>query len=227
MSDVTEKSFLDDVRDHVIKVIRDDGIHRHIRLQKPGSMCMHFELITWPGYLCYTGDMGTYVFSRLEDMFEFFRTDRVYSNQRGDTTLSINPGYWGEKLESFDRHDGYKKFDEDRFNKVVLEYLVTWIKEHRYQTTRDERRDLWDSVMTEVIGADGDGGGYRKQVSAHDFHHAVNHKLDFHFRDFWEYNVETYSYRFMWCCYAIAWGIKQYDDSKPRVELLQEADHGR
>ena len=89
----SQEEFQKDVSQHGVTIIRDDGVNRHIRFKRPGTMCMHFDLITWPGYLCYCGDMGTYVFSRLEDMFEFFRTDR-----------DINPGYWAEKLQAVDNH---------------------------------------------------------------------------------------------------------------------------
>lgn len=50
-------------------------------------------------YLCYTGDMGTYVFQRLTDMFEFFRTDREYKKRNGGK-LAVNLSYWGEKLQA-------------------------------------------------------------------------------------------------------------------------------
>ena len=65
--------FTSDIAQHQMQVIRDDGVSRHLRFKRPNTMCMHFDLLTWPGYLCYTGDMGTYVFRRLEDMFPFFR----------------------------------------------------------------------------------------------------------------------------------------------------------
>lgn len=71
-----EQRFLNDVANHEMIIIRDDGVNRHVRFKRPNSSCMYFDLITWPGHLCYTGDMGSYVFRRLEDMFEFFRTDR-------------------------------------------------------------------------------------------------------------------------------------------------------
>lgn len=216
MSEPTEKQFLYDVRDHVVEIIRDDGVHRHIRFRRPGTVCMHFDLITWPGYLCYTGDMGTYVFQRLEDMFKFFRTDRNSPWLRANgLTLGINTGYWGEKLQATDKSDGFKKFDEQKFDAAVYRYLVRWIKESRDQTTKEQRRDLWDEVVSSVINADCDSGGYRKQVAAHDFYHQVNSDVgNFEFRDFYEYNVESYSYHFLWCCYALAWGIQKYDDHK-------------
>ena len=70
----TEARFLGDVDWHVMTVLRDDGVHRHIRLKRPDSGSYWFDLITWPGTLCIDGDCGTYVFRRLEDMFQFFRT---------------------------------------------------------------------------------------------------------------------------------------------------------
>lgn len=211
----TEEQFLEDVDHHEMKVIRDDGIHRHIMFRKPGTRCYQFELITWPGYLCYCGDMGTFVFQRLEDMFEFFRMDRRDFNYRTERTLQINPGYWSEKLEAVNKSGGHTEFSEDLFKRAVLDYLVDWIRNHRDDTTKDERRELWESVCDEVLGADGDSGGYRMQAAAHDFQHFVNKDVgEFYFQDFWERRVTDYTFHFIWCCYALAWGIKKYDESK-------------
>lgn len=218
----TEAQFLKDVAEHEMTIVRDDGVSRHIRFQKPGTYCRHFDLIAWPGYLCYTGDMGTYVFRLLEDMFEFFRTDREHMTLRDGRTLAINPYYWSEKLEAVDRSGNsgsYEEFSEDRFREAVVGDLVSWIRDNAYRTTKDERRDLWEAVMGEVLGADGDSGGYRKQCAAYDFHHRVNSKIEFYFQDFFEHNVTDYTSRFIWCCYALAWGIAKYD-------AFKEADRG-
>lgn len=75
VSDLQESRFLADVKDHKISIVRDDGVYRHVRFAKPETVCMHFDLITWPGYLAYVGDMGAFTFTRLRDMFEFFRGD--------------------------------------------------------------------------------------------------------------------------------------------------------
>lgn len=212
MNDLTPDQFLNDVKDHKLTVLRDDGVYRHIRLARTGTSCMHFDLITWPGYLCYTGDMGTYVFTRLRDMFEFFRRPDTEKWHR------IDRRYWAEKCESRDR-DGIKEFSEEKFNRAIVEHLVAWIRGNREYTTKEERRELWDSVMSDVIGADGDSGGYRKQCAAHDFHHRVNVQRSFYFRDFFEVNVEDYTSRFNWCCLALAWGIQQYDDMKEAASV--------
>lgn len=74
-----------DVAEHQMQVLRDDRLYRHLLFKKPGTGCYHFNIVTYPGTLVYTGDMGSFVFQRLEDMFEFFRSDA----DRGD---GINPG---------------------------------------------------------------------------------------------------------------------------------------
>jgi hypothetical protein len=102
-----ESEFLNDVASHRMIVIRNDGVNRHIRFKRPQSGTFWLDLITWPGTLCIDGDMGTYVFRRLEDMFEFFRTDRTCGEKDG-RTLFINPGYWGEKLQSVPIHGDIK-----------------------------------------------------------------------------------------------------------------------
>lgn len=204
----TEQTFLHDVREHQIAVIRDDGLHRHIRFKTQGSMCMHFDLITWPGYLCYTGDMGTYVFSRLDDMFQFFRTDTdsAWLKSKG-LTLGINLSYWGEKLQAIDRGDGYREWSEDKFKARLRESFDQWAESI---LERAEIASAWKTVERDVIDRMDYGGKETAYRSAMDCE--INGKHPF--QDFYEIDTEDYSFRFVWCCYAIAWGIAQYDKTK-------------
>lgn len=212
----TEQSFLKDVAEHKMIVLRDDGIYRHLRFKKPETGCMRFDLVTWPGYLAYSGDMGCYVFSRLNDMFQFFRTDREAQDLDAGQTLAINLSYWSEKLQAVDgnRHAaGAEEFSEEKFARVINEYRVQWMRDLReLGACKDDRRDLWEAVESEVINADGDSGGHRKQCAAHDFSHRVAGR-DFYFRDLFEHSFTDYTFRFVWCCYALAWGIQQYDNA--------------
>lgn len=204
----TQERFLADVKDHVVEVLRDDGIYRHIRFSKPGTMIMHFDLITWPGYLCYCGDMGNYVFSRTRDMFEFFRHDRDYHKSQG-RQLFINLGYWSEKLQSIDgtrNHAAVMEHDEESFKRAVNEYRLSWMREGGLN--KEQRRELWDAVDEEVLEYAGDS--HRGPIAAHDFSHYINGE-SFCFEDFFEHNLTDYTFRFVWCCYALAWGIEQYD----------------
>jgi hypothetical protein len=202
---LTEDQFMREVAEHKIIVIRDDGVHRHIRFKQPDSICMHFDLITWPGYLCYTGDMGTYVFQRLTDMFEFFRTDREYK-KRGGKKLAINLSYWGEKLQATDRGDGYRKYSADKFKANIMD----WIEQRGLVGKLGH--GLRDELESEVLDHADDSAdvAYR---AAMDFKWAGKYV----FPDFYEVDSEEYTHRFVWCCYALAWGIEQYDASKVEV----------
>lgn len=108
--DEATERFPIDTADHVMRVLRDDGLYRHLRFQKPGTMINHFDIITWPGYLAIVGDMGDYVFRRLEDMFEFFRGER------------INPSYWQEKLQA-SCDDRGEEYSPDCARAWVKQYL--------------------------------------------------------------------------------------------------------
>lgn len=79
--------FNDDTKNHVMTCIKTDGLHRHYRFAEPNNSCYWFDIITTPGYLFMTGDMGTWTFSRIADMIKFFNKDKP------------NYGYWAEKLQ--------------------------------------------------------------------------------------------------------------------------------
>jgi hypothetical protein len=219
MTDPSEELFLRDVAEHQMIVLRDDGLYRHIRFKQPGTMSMYFDLITWPGRLCYTGDMGTYVFQRLEDMFQFFRVDREYAVSR-NKRLYINLGYWTEKLVAVDggRFGGKSmEFSKEKFRTVINEYRVRWMRDakERDLLDKDQRRDLWEAVESEVLDVMDDDDGTRTECAAYDFHH--ENRLSgrtWHFEDLFEHNFKEYTFHMVWCCYALAWGIQQYDDAK-------------
>lgn len=200
MSEPTQETFLRDVAQHKMTVVRDDGNSRHVIFARPGSYNMRFELITWPGHLCYTGDMGTFVFRRLEDMFQFFRDDRPQGE-----TLRINLGYWAEKLEAADRCDGVRRWSEESFRAVIEEYM-----ERDGEPLPDGLREAVDEEVLSSLG-DGEHEAYRV---ASNFEYK-----GFRFHDLWERDCKEYTYRFVWCCYALAWGIRQYDQAKVSVSV--------
>lgn len=214
----SEEQFRKDTSAHVMTVLRDDGVNRHIRFKRPGTSCMYFDLITWPGCLCYTGDMGTYVFQRLEDMFEFFRADQAH--RRDPNKLYINLGYWTEKLIAVDgnRSGGkVKEFSEEKFTTVINEYRVQWIRDAKESGSLDKegRRELWEAVDDEVLRQLEDGGD-RAQYAAYEFHHRPpgTRQYGWRFNDLFKHDFTEYTHSIVWCCYAIAWGVKTYDTAK-------------
>lgn len=211
----TEKSFLADVANHTMRIIREDGINRHLRFQVPGTGIDHFDLVTWSNNLVYTGDMGTYVFRRLTDMFVFFRSDRQGKLPDG-ATLHINPSYWAEKLEAIDR-DGVTQYNPEVFTAALKAQLEDYLEGY----TGDAealRQEVEDDVLCYA-----DDGQQAAVGAAMDFV-ADGRRI---FEDFHEVDVTEYTHRFLWCCYAMAWGIQKYDEDcaaklllKPEAEVL-------
>ena len=195
---ITEAKFLKDTAMHQMEIIKDDGIYRHIRFRNPGTSDMYFDLLTWPGHLCYTGDMGSFVFARIPDMFEFFRTKP--ENNQG---LHINTGYWSEKVLAADR-DGIEKFSEIVFEKEIKDYL----------DTVEANQELRDEVQEQILDVLDSDGEHAAMNAANEFEFG-----GFTFVDFWENDFKEYTHRFIWCCYALAWGIAFYDDSKKISEV--------
>jgi hypothetical protein len=216
----TKERFQRDVAEHVMEVLKDDGLHRHIRFRKPGTMCMHFDLITWPGYLCYTGDMGTYVFRRLEDMFEFFRapSSRYFDNNPLDR---IDHRYWAEKLEASDKGDGHTQFDPAAFKRAIEVQRRRLFVEYGKHMNDLARQDFWASLDDLIDRAvDGEGAAL---AAVFDWEFYVHEPQDIiramkrHVLriDPYEFpQCRTYTHRFTWCCYALRWGIHLYDQHK-------------
>lgn len=209
----TLKTFLKDVSAHQLTVLRDDGLYRHLRFAQPGTSVRHFELITWPGYLAYVGDMGAYTFTRLEDMFAFFR--------HPDIKLAIDRRYWAEKCVAADKGDGIKEWSPARFTEVINKWRLMWIRD-AYRTgdlTRPQRRSLWEAVQTRVLNFV-DEGEHAVYERANEFRWGG--VCDYSFENLWDNDFQDYTTRFSWCCYALVWGILQYDAWK-----VEQADRIR
>lgn len=207
----TEERFLNDVKYHQINIVKDDGVNRFIRFKKDKSSTYWFDLVTWPGFMCISGDCGTYVFSRLNDMFEFFRMADNDFNKRKDRLLNINPSYWGEKLEATGR-SGYMEFDSDIFAQRVKEYFDIYMAED----IEDEelKEELWDAIENDVLSNSHDGE-YRAYDAVHNFRFTSDDKERFEFVDFFDSgSTERYTFHYLWCLYAIVWGIQKYDEAK-------------
>lgn len=199
----TQEIFLKDVANHEMTVVLDNGINRCLRFAGKGEhrWYLHFTLTTWPGYLCISGDMGCFVFTRLDDMFEFFRSK---PRDTADASLYINTGYWAEKCEAADRRtSGLETYDGDKFRTRVEEYF-----NENFEGSAEDKKECWDNIRHQVLGAE----------SEHEAHDNLRTFEDgFEFPDSWEWDLTKYTYQYIWCCYAIAWGIRQYDLTKAAI----------
>ncbi len=78
--ELTKKQFLHDIENHEMQIYKDDGIFRCITFKKENTSNQQFTITTFPNYLVITGDMGDFVFTRLEDMFNFFRGENIHKS---------------------------------------------------------------------------------------------------------------------------------------------------
>jgi hypothetical protein len=205
---VTNESFLKDVESHSLTILKDDGVYRHIKMRNPNSSEMYYEIITYPNFLVYSGDMGCFVFSRIEDMFNFFR-------MKGDE-FGINPGYWGEKLEAVDRMDGASEWSQESFEEAVYETLNNWIE---YAVDSEYDADFIEEQKDKVEHLIDESREHECHAVA-----AMNNwstdKDGVDFSDFWESGTTRATSRYIWCCYAIVWAIRQYDEAKLIMEKV-------
>jgi len=210
-----------------MEVLKDEGVYRHLSFTKNGSRDYQFDLHTWPGYLCVSGDMGTYVFSRISDMFNFF----IMGDNDFNSKHVINPGYWAEKLQAVNSSGtleaGCKKFSMETFKQNVKQeydnfceaYLdeddesVSEAYPEDTQTYQQMLEELWECIEAEVLSCD--ENGVRAYDAAMDFRWQSDcGKLKFDMEDFWEYDNTEYTFHYIWILYAIVHGIKEYNKSK-------------
>lgn len=230
----TEERFIKDAAKHQMEVVRDDGVNRHLRFKNPESNAYWFDIITWPGTLCVDGDMGTFVFRRLHDMFVFFRTDQEHYDRTGRADqLAINPSYWDEKLRAPAPRDA-QEYCADSFRQHVQEAFDSWKESNQpdddeWTTDADrrqfeEQRDaLWAALKDEVLAL-ADDGSIRACDAARDFR--CDEVPGFNLQDCWEWDCQVFKFDFLWNCYAIAWGIKAYDKAKQAAQAAPELQHG-
>jgi len=151
-----KEQFLKDVSAHKLQIYLSHGVYRHLRLADPKTNCYSFHLITGPGFLLYRGDMGTFEFERIHDMFQFFEPDDCEK-------LTINPGYWAEKIQATDVDSGHREFDRDYFEAVIKEESTNYldskeVPEEIYADFREKVKDdtldnLYDMHSVQIIQA--------------------------------------------------------------------------
>lgn len=210
--DEVHERFLGDTAAHELEVLHDDGLYRHLRFRRPDTIAYYFDLVTWPGHLVVTGDCGSFLFSRTRDMFEFFAHD----GQR------INPHYWSEKLQA-PRPSGAEQFSLDAYRRQVIEWRDEQL-ERRFddpdeideidgplpeedQVAIRAERDAFsakvqEDLLDQLDWMDGTEHACRELISR------WNGEPDL--GDAWEWSFREYDYQFLWCCWAIAWGIGRY-----------------
>lgn len=195
----TAEQFAETVAGHQMTVVLDQGLHRHLTFKRPETSNRYFHITTWPGYLTISGDMGCYVFARLPDMFSFFRSDLP----------GINPDYWGEKLQAVSKSEGYVEFSRERFVSAIVRDFRSY-----YPPGTTDRMDIWHDMRSDILFSLPETTD--SAISAAMRYTDPNG--DSPFNDFWDHNLQSETYHYIWCCRAICWAIRQYDAAKGDIE---------
>jgi hypothetical protein len=191
--------FAADTTSHQLIVLHDDGLYRHLRFAQPSphSWLCWFDLITWPGNLAIRGDCGSYMFARVDDMFEFFRGSR------------INPGYWAEKTPGGTQ--SCRSYSREVFEQHVAERLADAEQDWPGITAAWKEANEVDYPDYDMTYED------HAHEALRDFHYPLTASRDqrrFEFSDSWEWDLREFDWTYLWCCYAIQRGIQQYDAAR-------------
>ena len=190
----TPESFLKDVSNHSLKILKDDGVYRHLVATNQGSSVNRFEIVTYPNYLVVCGDMGDFLFRRLFDMFTFFRD-------------LPNMSYAEEKCEAGET----RQFCPETAMESVIDRVAECWDKSKSELTPEELEDI-QSLSIETSDE------YAFMDSINDLCQwpdlQVGDKLCEGFQEDFYPTLDARTYRFEWCVRAIHWAIQEYDKQK-------------
>lgn len=185
---ISRDRFVEATAGHQMTVLHDDGLYRHLRFRNPDRGEYWYDLITAPGTLTITGDMGDFLFRRVEDMFDFF----------GRRSTTINGHYWAQKVIAGTPHE----FAADVYKQNLTQEFFDVID----GLSHADRDDLWEAIEWQLFTAE----------SAESAHIAMSEWDDSRMplEDSFEVEVTSLSTTFLWCCWAIVTGIATYTDAQ-------------
>jgi hypothetical protein len=204
-----------------------------------------FELVTWPGHLTITGDCGTFTFARIDDMFGFFRRTRdsggvspQYWSEKvqGDVRCKrysperfrqLVTEYTGDRAFQQEYPGLAEAIDRDIFG-PGSEWNVEWGEDQAREALAEFTfGDTWkgacpscDASVKGLPEADA-----RSWASQHWAQAGTGHRVDpqmvegFRFTGTWEWDLSDWDWQYLWCCYAVQWGVSRYDSRQaPKPE---------
>lgn len=128
-----QRRFEAETRDHTMTVLHRDGVSRHLRFARPGMRRWSWDILTWPGHLAVSGEVG--------HGWQFAHGDRdvlplfVPFALRG----RINPYYWSERVPPH-RRPHARRFSPAKFQRSVREQIAA------HALTPDQRDELLRSL---------------------------------------------------------------------------------
>lgn len=191
-------SFEKDIANHELEIIVDSGVNRILEFRnKNGSSNQFFIVMQARGRICFTGDMGEFVFTNHnDDMLAWFH---------GNMSLS----YIDEKC----RTGGTKKYCEDTaansLKSLVREYCYDHISDY---VDSDEDHDIdeettvddWSNELYEEVASEIDfENEWTLHQTASDVSIDIKNRLHFDIDTSEGISSESYTTRFKWCVAAM------------------------
>lgn len=178
-------------RDYKMNILRDDGPYRSLEFKHSDRMEGHFLITTWPGCLCITGDMGSFVFNHIDDTIGFFSGNK------------INPRHWSEKVVAQSIYSGgVKVFSNEIFTKDMLE-----IKQSRL--SRADNDDSIKSINDAFEHIDKVSEIYEAVVFVRGLNLTSLDPADLSW-------PEEYTFHYLFACYAINFACNTYLHEKTK-----------
>ncbi|QWF85683.1 hypothetical protein [Amycolatopsis sp. CA-230715] len=214
--------FLRSTADHGLVILQDDGLYRHLRVQKPNTRMWSWDVVTWPGHLATSGDIADgYIFARNPDMLTFFELPQWQQHYYSDGAPGIDVRYWAEKICG-DRAQDIKRYDKDVFLRHV-------------RATLDEHEELSEGAIAEVRANDTTEADHLAEQRADKLHRAeISSDSECYAREWlqhpeqaeifgedasWDWVLSAYTSHFVVSCYCIELTVRLYREAQARAQV--------
>jgi hypothetical protein len=235
--DAVKRRFLKDVEGHTITLAMADPLpSRYIVVRNPKESGYWWKIVTYPGGLLITGDMGTYCFERENDMFGWWPAD-----YRGHPSYS----YIAEKCVAADKGGtGVKRFNEAKAKHLIDELEREHREEYGPQAAEDEDdepiEDRTNPDFLQMIVS------IREWFDSDEFHESDtlfyqaieranqrlwNERTGESTRDYDRFHIDLcefgspndYSFHFLWCVHAVRWTIDRLAAQQTESEAREQS----
>jgi hypothetical protein len=181
-------------RDHVMHVLHDDGLYRHLKFEHPsGTDIWRFHIVTWPGYLSISGDLESYTFCAANDMLDFFT--------HGIGPEGINASYWAEKVRAESPQNPVRDYCPALFEHIVE---TEYAKIPKICNRDEETLEDWAIIKEEMLGVAEYSEQEARRLARENPELFPDQSVD----------LVDYSWHFLLSCQAIAWAARQYQAAK-------------
>lgn len=187
--------FNEDTKNHKLKIIRNNpGLIISLFAYSPGTMFESFNVVITEGFLAIHGDGGSYMFSG-KDVESLF----MFNDQESISEIALRK--ITKSLVSVDKECGFFEFDLESFLSNVKDNIKYAV--NNLDIKDREKKEIISEFESELSDVDDEYSAISYVQSFND------ERIPDMFCDF-EWNFKKYTSRYIWCCHAIAWALKQY-----------------